>query len=64
MSRVHTSAGVIDGPRDARVDVVTNWTPGTPIAQVEEAIKAASRSAVTAARERHRADAQAPGASQ
>jgi hypothetical protein len=54
--RVHTSVGVVDGPRESRASVVTTWTPGTTVAQVEETIKAAARQAVADARDRFRAE--------
>lgn len=46
--RVHTSQQVAG----AAVDVIASWAPDTPVADIEEAIKAAARAAVVRARER------------
>lgn len=49
--RVHTAAA----RAGADVHLITNWMTDTPIADIEEAIKAAARQAIRDARERTQA---------
>ena len=54
-SRVHTSATVPDtGSRRSSASMIVTWDPDADLADVEESIKQAARSAITRARVVHR----------
>lgn len=55
--RVHTSVGVVNHAAESRTSVISTWTPGTPLAQAEETVKAAARQAITDLRDRFRGTA-------